>query len=104
MPLGGDCDLLGPFPGRTASGHGTDCERWICTDDDQLSDKPDAHKTPCQDNIQLHTGLFIIVLKCWVIGLYGIYSTIVFVGLRQLEPSAGLGLRLIQNVEKPSYR
>ena len=37
MPLGGDCDLLGPFPGRTASGHGTDCERWICTDVDQLS-------------------------------------------------------------------
>ena len=22
MPLGEDCDLLGPFPGRTASGHG----------------------------------------------------------------------------------
>ena len=24
MPLGGDYDLLGPFPGRTASGHGMD--------------------------------------------------------------------------------
>src|SRR6218665_1397993 len=29
VPLGGDYDLLGPFPGRTASGHGTDCELWI---------------------------------------------------------------------------
>ena len=38
MPLGEDYDLLRPFPGRTASRHGTDCECWICRpkDVDQL--------------------------------------------------------------------
>jgi len=37
VPLGGDYDLLGPFPGRTASGHGLDCERLTCRAVDQLS-------------------------------------------------------------------
>ena len=29
--------LLDPFPGKTASGHGTDCERLTCRVVDQLS-------------------------------------------------------------------